>query len=50
MLNPIPKSIHIFHYLNFGALFDFAPLVNLLELVQLSFVYNIVNIELAEFV
>ena len=39
MLNPIPKSVRVLGYLNFKALFDFFPLVNFLELVQLSIGY-----------
>ena len=50
MLNPAPKSVHFMDYLNFGSLFDFFPLVNLLEPVQLSIGYMLVNTELAKFV
>ena len=50
MLSPVPKSVHFMDYLNFVALCDFFPLVNLLELVQLSIGYMIINIELAKFV
>ena len=52
MLNPVPNSIHFMDHLNFGALSTliFFPLVNLLELVQLSIGYMLVNIELAKFV
>ena len=56
MLNPVPKSIHFLDYLHFGALFNFFPLVNLLELVQLALVIcllfnwpNYIN-QLAKFV
>ena len=50
MLNLISKSIHFLdHFLGHSCLFDFLPLVNLLELVQLSIGYMIVNIELTKF-
>ena len=45
MLNPVPKSIHFVDYLNFGALLIFS-FGQLLELVQLSIGYMLVNIEL----
>ena len=49
MLNSIPKPFHFLDYLNFGSLIF--PLVNLLELMQLSSIGNmLVNIELAKFV
>ena len=50
MLNPVAKSIRFSDYLNFGALFDFFPLVHLLELVQFIIGYMLHNIEFAKFV
>ena len=50
MLNPIPKSGQILDYLNFGALFWYFPVVNVLELTQFSIGYMPVNIELTKFV
>ena len=54
MHNSVPKSVHFFYYLNFGALFDIVlwkiSSDNVLELVRLSIGYMVVNIELAKFV
>ena len=53
MLNPVPKSVHFFNHLNFGALLDFflwSICWNLCNLALVIVTYMLVNIELAKFV
>ena len=49
MLNPIPKFVHFWDYLNFGALLIFSY-GQFVRTCALSIGYMLVNIELAKFV